>query len=367
MKLMTKSAVALLATTAVAHAGGVERSNQSVSILFEEGTYAELSFSRVVPEVSGTIGGGAVSSGDMTEGYNNYALRYRQDLTDSLSLALILENHIGADVDYPVDTGYIIAGSRAELVGDSFTVLARYEFPSNFSVYGGLRAGRASGEVLLQPSGYSLETSTETDLGYVLGVAYEIPEIALRVALTYNSEYTHDFESAEDSLLTAAQTGSFETTIPQSLMLEAQSGIAEDTLLFGSVRWVDWTAFEITPDLYTSGALAAAGIPAGSQLVSYEEDFYTVTLGVGRRFSDEWSGAVSVVWENEVNELTGNLGPTDGRIGFGLGATYTAPNGVEITGGIQYSVLGNAFTRGVGGDFRDNDLLAAGFTVGTSF
>ena len=357
MKLMTKSAVALLATTAIATAGGVERSNQSMSILFEEGTYAELSFSRVSPNVSGTAFG--ASSGDMTQGYNNYALRYRQDVTEALSFAVILDNHIGADVNYPTGTGYAAAGATAELVGNSVTALARYEFPSRFSVYGGLRLGQASGEVSLGPfaGNYTLETSTETDLGYVLGVSYEIPEIALRVNLTYNSEYTHEFDSTEFG----APTGTFETTIPQSVMLEAQSGIAEDTLLFGSVRWVDWTAFDITPATYTT-----AVVPGGA-LVSYAEDFYTVTLGVGRRFSDEWAGAASVVWENEVNELTGNLGPTDGRIGVGLGATYTAPSGVEVSGGVQYSWLGNAFTRGVGGDFTDNDFIAAGVTIGTSF
>lgn len=358
MKLMTKSAVALLATTALAQAGGVERSDQSMDILFEEGTYAELSFSRVSPSVSGTQGGGAVSSGGMTPAYNNFALRYRQDITDNLSFAFILDNHIGADVSYPAGTGYTAAGSTAELSGTSFTVLARYEFPSQFSIYGGLRAGRASGEVSLPfTGGYTLETSEETDLGYVIGAAYEIPEIALRVALTYNSEYTHEFESTEFG----AASGTFETTIPQSLMLEAQSGIAEDTLLFGSVRWVDWTAFDITPTTYTTGV-----VPGGS-LVSFADDFYTVTVGVGRRFSDEWAGAVSVVWENEVNQLTGNLGPTDGRIGLGLGGTYTMASGMEISAGVQYSVLGNATTRGLNGDFSDNDLLAAGITIGMNF
>ena len=64
-----------------------------------------------------------------------------------------------------------------------------------------------------------------------------------------------------------------------------------------------------------------------------------------------------------------NLGPTDGRIGLGIGGTYTTPEGVEISGGIQYSWLGNTITDpAVGtGTFVGNTTIAAGVTVGFSF
>lgn len=358
MKTVTTSAIALLATTAIAQAGGVERSSQSVGILFEEGTYAELSFSRVNPEVSG-IAGGVLESGNIAEGYTNYALRYRQDLTDELSMAFVLENHIGANVLYEAGTGYPIAPSSAELPATSFTGLLRYEMPSNFSVYGGVRVSQASGEVSLflptVPTTYTMSTDTTTAYGFVVGAAYEIPEIAMRVALTYNSAYTHEFTATEAGL-SAPTVTTFDTEIPQSVTLEAQSGIAEDTLLFGSIRWVDWTAFDITPTIY-GGAVGS--------LVSYEEDSITYTLGVGRRFSEEWSGAVSLVFEPETNTEGSNLGPTDGRIALGVGGTYTAPTGVEVSGGIQYSVLGNTITSV--GTFEDNTTLAAGVTIGMSF
>ncbi|MBF9033386.1 hypothetical protein HKCCE2091_03980 [Rhodobacterales bacterium HKCCE2091] len=361
MKTSIAAAAALLATTSLAQAGGIERSTQSMAILFEEGTHAELSFSRVFPSTSGTVGG-VVGSGNVSPGYNNFALRYRQDITDQLSFALIIENHIGADVSYPAGTGYPLAGTTAELRADSVTALFRYEFPSNFSIYGGARAARISGDVFLPPvgAGYTLSTDTDTALGFVAGVAYEIPEIALRVALTYNSEYTHDLAATEGGIGPLSGTSTLEVTVPQSVLLEAQTGIAEDTLLFGSVRWVDWTEFQIAPAGYTNPLVV------GAPLVEYRDDYITYTIGLGRRFSDEFSAAISASYEPEANSVRSNLGPTDGRISVGLGGTYTMANGIEIAAGVQYGTVGNV-TTSIGGDFRDNDFVAAGITFGMSF
>lgn len=366
MKSLAAASAALLATTAIATAGGIERSPQSMAILFEEGTYAELSFSYVSPDTSGTLGGGVFNSDDMTPGYTNYALRYRQDINENLSFALVLENHVGADVNYPAAAPYPLRGTQAELDGESITALLRYETPSNFSVYGGVRVARISGQVAINSEApapvlnYTLSTDTDTAYGYVIGAAYEIPEIALRVALTYNSEYTHELAATEAGIGPFSGTNPLSVTIPQSVTLEAQSGIAEGTLLFGSIRWVDWTEFQIAPVGYTNPLVV------GSPLVSYQDDFITYTLGVGRRFNDQWAGAISALYEPETNSVRSNLGPTDGRIAIGVGGTYSAPSGMEISAGVQYGVVGNV-TSSIGASFTDNDYIAAGITFGMSF
>ena len=363
MKSVRNASLALLATTAIAHAGGVERSSQSVGVLFEEGTYAELSFSFVDPTVDGIWSNGSVDTGDMAASYVNYAARYRQDITDQISFGLILENHIGANTDYPTGTNYFgVQGSSATIDGDSLTAFLRYEMPSNFSIYGGARVSRVSGEASLAPgtpSAYTLNTNTDTAFGYVIGAAYEIPDIALRVSLTYNAEYTHEFNSTENG----AATGTFETTVPRSLHLEAQTGIAEDTLLFGSVRWVEWSEFDITPFAYASNN-------SGESLINFEDDRTAYTLGVGRRFSESFSGAVSLTYEAEINKIGANLSPTDGRIGIGIGGTYTTPQGVEISGGVSYASVGNTITEhpAVGtSEFSGNSVFGAGITIGMNF
>ncbi|QXT38396.1 OmpP1/FadL family transporter [Gymnodinialimonas ceratoperidinii] len=375
----TTALAALLATTTIASAGGVERSAQSMGILFEEGAYAELSFSYADPDVSGT--GVGQDSGDIAESYVDFALRYRDDITDDLSYAIIFDRPIGADVAYGSGT-YPLAGSEGNISSEALTVALRYELDQGFSIYGGLRAVSADGNVYLTAPAalepYEMDANGSTELGYMLGAAYERPEIALRVALTYHSATNHTFEATESSPAIAGGAAlgtSFETTIPQSLTLEAQSGIAEGTLLFGSVRWVDWSEFDITPTNYNA-ATTTAGNPSGSSLVDYENDVYTYSLGIGRQLTDELSGAISVTHETSNGGYSGNLGPTDGRTAIGLALSYN-PGTFEITGGVQYSWLGDAETvlaadptTGAvlaSSSFEDNSAIGVGIRIGYSF
>jgi len=129
--MMTAASFAVTATSTFA--GGIERSSQSVGILFEEGTYGEFSYSTVSPSVSGVFGG-AVASGDMAPSYQNYSFGYKQDFGNNLSFALILDQPVGADVSYPSGTTYPFTGATATIDSHAITGLLRYKFPSNFSV-----------------------------------------------------------------------------------------------------------------------------------------------------------------------------------------------------------------------------------------
>jgi long-subunit fatty acid transport protein len=364
--LVTGCAMVALSAGA-ATAGGVERSTQSVGILFEQGRYAELSFGYFEPDVSGVtqvpVGPfpAGAPSGDMAPGYGTFALGYKQALSDTLDLAVILDQPIGADVSYPGIFGlspYPLAGTTADLQSLAVTGLLRYKLPNNVSLIGGLRAEQVKGEISIpfvgSPGpGYTLETNRDLEFGYVLGVAWEKPEIAARVALTYNSAITHTLDSVEGGPL--PQTGTFETEVPQSVNLEFQTGIAADTLLFGSVRWVEWSAFTIDPP----------GYPLATPLVSYQNNRITYSLGVGRRFNEQWSAAVTLGYEPSDGAITGNLGPTDGFSSIGLAATYTMDN-MKITAGIRYVDIGGAVTS-IGARFADNDGLGVGVRVGYSF
>lgn len=65
----TTALAALLATTSLASAGGIERNAFTTGILFEEGNYVELGFTYVDPTVSGQANApypGTPASGDMS-------------------------------------------------------------------------------------------------------------------------------------------------------------------------------------------------------------------------------------------------------------------------------------------------------------
>ena len=234
MKFFGLAATLLSASATMAAAGGLERSTFNSALLFEEGDYIELSFGAASSSVSGTLG--PFASGDMAKSYVSLGFGYKQQLNDAWSLALIIDQPVGADVAYPATAAYPFAGSTADVDSLAVTGLVKYTTPENLSFYGGLKVERLTGTVTIPFFGYSLTTDTDTSLGYVLGAAWEKPEIAARVALTYTSEITHTLASTENGL----STGTFDTTVPASLQLDFQTGVAADTLVFGSVRWVEW-------------------------------------------------------------------------------------------------------------------------------
>lgn len=349
---ITASMIATMAGGALA--GGIERSDQSVGVMFEDGGYVELSYGYVVPTVSGSVGGGAVLSGDMALSYSSFSLGIKQDINDMLSIGLIFDQPYGANVSYPAGTGYPFAGTTAELKSTAITALARYRVGERFSVLGGVRRQTFSGVASIPPvgPGYSLDATGTPGIGYLVGAAYEIPDIALRVALSYNSEISHAMTGTESGAPTA-----FDVITPQSVNLEFQSGIAADTLIFGSVRWVNWSAFDISPPTYV-------GI-TGDPLVSYANDATTYTLGVGRRFSDAFSGSVALGYEAAQGGISSNLGPTDGFFSLQAGGKYTMGN-MSISGGVRYVIIGDA-TTSIGASFIDNSAIGVGVQLGFAF
>lgn len=349
--------IALCAGSAVA--GGLDRSGQSITSIFEKGSYAELSFGSISPNVAGTStpGFGNRPSGDMASDYSQIGVAVKMNLNPSLDVALIFDQPFGADVAYPTGTGYYAQGTTATLKTSALTFVGKYTLPSNIGFLAGLRYQTFSAEASIPfIGGYRAAGEKDGGLGYLVGVSYEKPEIALRVALTYNSEIKHSLTTTEFGAL-VSQT---ELETPQSVNLEFQTGIAANTLLFGSIRWVDWSEFVINPAFY----------PPASALVSYDGDYTTYTLGVGRKFSDNWSGAVTVGYEKPIGGFSSNLGPTDGQRSVGIGATYTMDN-MKITGGVRYVDVGDTQTTLGGGaasaNFNDNHAVAIGVKVSYSF
>ncbi|WP_299498780.1 hypothetical protein [uncultured Roseobacter sp.] len=372
MKSYLTSVTVLCLATGTAHAGGIDRSGQSVDVLFEDGRYLEFSAVSVSPDLTGEARApfaNGTGSGDIAPSYFRYGAAYKADINDNWSYALILDEPFGADVDYPLGTGYFASTSDAEFTSQALTGLLRYKDDSGFSVYGGLRiqSVEANASVnFVRPVGpplfYSADADVHYGVGYVAGVAYEKPEIALRVSLTYNSEISHSVDTVENVIGVGSLSTSTEFETPQSVNLEFQTGVAADTLLFGGVRWVDWSDFALDPSLYQT-------VTGGSALLSYEEDVVTYTLGIGRRLNENWSVAASLAYEENTQNLFTNLGPADGQESISLAAIYSQGN-YEITTGLRYIRIGNT-TTGVSGtpaaNFDDNDAIALGFKVAYRF
>jgi long-subunit fatty acid transport protein len=362
------------ATSAVA--GGIERTNQTVGILFQEGRYVELSFGFVDPDVSGVATSASptpgASSGDMTDSYYLFGAAYRADINDRLSYAIIFDQPFGAATDYPAGTGYFAQGATANLDTNAVSALLKYTTPENFSVYGGLRYQTLGADAFIPyitaPAGptagvpYQVDGSRDGGVGYIIGAAYERPEIALRVALTYNSAIDHDLATTESSFLGNGVSSTTPVETPQSVNLDFQTGIAADTLLFGGIRWVDWTEFNITPQVYDS--------IIGRPLVSYSSDTTTYVIGLGRKLNETWSVSGRISYEDPTGGFSSNLGPTDGYLGGAIGVQYTQ-GPIQVSGGISYIDIGDAETQLLApvaaSNFSGNSAYGLGLRVGYTF
>ena len=368
---LASTALALVAAPAV-FAGGLERSVTNVAPLFEEGRYFEISGALAFPELSGDNGtvpaafGGPIpltgNTGDLFDNVAYFGATYKADISEKLSYALILNQPYGADTTYPLasaglpDVTAIYNGSNADVTSIALTTLLAYDVTPQIKVYGGPIIQKISPQASIAfLSNYNVEGGSDYGVGYTFGAAYSIPEIAFRAALTYRSEIEHDLDTVESSVALGINTTQTVFETPDSLTFDIQSGIAEDTLLFGQINWVDWSEFSIAPPNYIA-------LTGGRPLVSYAEDWTAYTIGVGRRFDENWAGAVSVTYEpqNDI-ELT-SLGPVDGFVRLNLGATYETED-MKISGGVSYSWLGDA-QNVLLTDYDGGDAIGIGFRIG---
>ncbi|MNE65073.1 Outer membrane protein transport protein (OMPP1/FadL/TodX) [compost metagenome] len=151
-----------------------------------------------------------------------------------------------------------------------------------------------------------------------------------------------------------------------------------DTVAFANVRWVNWKDFSVQP--YKFGQLSKVvgpivNRPNGFDLVSYADDQWTVTTGVGRKLNDKWAGNVSVGWDSGAGDPITTLGPTEGYWNVGLGLQYSPTPQTFIAGGVKYFWLGDAKAQTgaqAGSDqylaeFSDNNAIAYGLKLGYKF
>lgn len=335
MKRILMATAAMAAIGTGANAAGFDRSGQPLGFLFEKGDYAELSLGYVAPDVRRVPD----AYGDVALDYYQLGLSYKTDLNEKFSLGVQFDQPWGARINYlptlPIE---------ANLKSSAINAIGRYKFNEAFSVHGGVGVTTVGGFLRLPTTPGRLTFDSDTDINWLVGVAYEKPEIALRVALTYFSGTDHTLTS------TPALPNPNTINPPATVNLDFQTGIAKDTLLFGQIRWGNWTETAIRVN--------------ATDIVTYRNDRFSYALGIGRRFNENWSGAVTFGYEEPEGGLASALSPTDGYKSIGLAATYTMDN-LKITGGIRYVDIGDATAST--GAFQDNSAIGVGLRVGYSF
>lgn len=348
-----------------AAAGNLDRTQTPIDIIFEKGNYGEISLAYTQPSLSGRDNLGN-PIGNVAKDFGLVGGGFKLQFTDRFAIAVIYDQPYGVDVAYggnPAAT--LLGGTQAEATSDALTLLARYNVTDRVSVYGGPRVVNAKGDITLSGlgygalNGYNVKFASDQGLGYVLGAAYEIPDIAFRAALTYHSEV--DLEMSATETFPAGvpvMTGATASTLPQSVKLQVQSGVAKDTLVFGSVRWSEHSAFTLDP-------------PSPAPNLATMNDSWTYEIGVGRRFTEKFSANMTYIYEDEKgNNLVSPLAPTHGRQSLSVGGKYQVNEMLNVSGGIRYTWLGDALAAPGGiprGTFTNNDAISVGVKLGVNF
>ncbi|OLP55269.1 long-chain fatty acid transporter [Rhizobium rhizosphaerae] len=337
-----------------AQAGGLERGGYNIDLLFDPGTYAaEATTTYVSPQRkykdavdtnrlnglgSNGIGGGKTSVTDSPDYWvPRVGLKAGWEGVDCMvdySQPWGIHSKPGAD--------WVGANDNIEtkVTSDNYAATCSYKWamgPGQIRLIGGAFYQEVEGfkERLVAPDFAVPGTGVgRLDLkgdgwGWRAGVAYEIPEYAMRASLVYNSEVNlKDITGTLD--LSQVNGRVFDVygsqKMPDTLELKLQTGIAPDWLAFGSVKWTDWSQLQTIP-------FCVKGVPSCSpatQITSLDllyRDGWTVSGGIGHKFNEQWSGAVSLTWDRGTS--TGILSQTDSWT-LGTGVSYTPTKNVEF-------------------------------------
>src|SRR5690606_8561387 len=336
-----------------------------------------------------------LNADDMAESYYFANTAIKVQATDKISLGLIYDQPYGADSNYQAVGPLSIfsqgnESTSVEVKTHNITALIGYQPTENWNFYAGPVWQTVEADISLRGigygatterslSGYNIEVEQEEAFGWLAGFAYQIPEIALKAAVTYRSEIKHKAIGNETFTLQEATTiapdvivpaGTIRTLdnvgvnaiTPQSVNLDLQTGVAANTIAFANVRWVHWDQFAVTPK-YLKNA-------SGNNLIDYSDDQWSANVGAGRKFNNKWSGSASVGYDSGAGNPVTTLGPTEGYWNVGLGAQYSPAENYFIQGGVKYFWLGDATAKaGTNelGDFEDNHALGYGMKIGYRF
>ncbi len=419
LKTLVGAGCVSLAAIGTAGAGGLERGGYNIDLLFDPARFAsEASVTYVMPqrELKNVVDtdtttnfppvppGGPDPLPAGARGAGGGDLNSRPDSADDsesywvprVGIKAGIGDHVDCMADYSqpwgahTNPGLNWAGANSnietKIESDNYAATCSYKFDAGkgqLRFIGGVFYQELSGfkERLVQDfspfpfvplTGIGRIDLEGDGVGWRIGAAYEIPEIAFRASLVYNSDVdlgdvTGDVDLTEVGRGVIPVIGT--AKMPDSVEFKVQSGIAPNWLAFGSIKWVDWGQLQFVDFCATVAPDCVHGVPASGFVTSFDllyQDGWTVSGGVGHKFSDTLSGAVSIAWDRGTSTGVGTLTDTwtvsaggsytpnqniEFRLGGALGVLTSGSSGAVTRDGI---VAGNDVSYDFG-----NDLVAA--------
>ncbi|HAI55502.1 MAG TPA: long-chain fatty acid transporter, partial [Acinetobacter nosocomialis] len=174
---------------------------------------------------------------------------YNNDPTKKAVIDAAVKQGVATQVDAGIKqiNGLLGTGNtKVKVDTQNLSFVFGFQPNQNWNIYAGGVYQTVKGNVSLRGQAYSIYNGYDADIketggaGWLAGVAYQIPEIALKASLTYRSEIDHDVNIREkiptlsalsllgqDAAAAAIANSSADTTIttPQSVNFDFQTGI----------------------------------------------------------------------------------------------------------------------------------------------
>lgn len=179
-------------------------------------------------------------------------------------------------------------------------------------------------------------------IGWRAGLGYELPSSPLRLTVMYYSpiDFTaqgafHQLPVGPNAVLAMVPIHS-SASIPQIVEATLQFPVAVNWLNAISVRWADWSVWTRIPVITSA---ATGPIPAGRELAAYNaffQDGWTISNTISHQWSESLRVAMRLSWDRGVS--TGWTEHTD-TWSANFGATYKLTDNLELIGAVGVSLL----------------------------
>lgn len=341
-----------IAMPGAALAGGYDTGERDWDFLFQQQDMAfEAGMRHIHPDRVLTITGGTLgAAGQVREAapFSVYRASAAMRLGEMTRCMASYRQPFAGEADYGAAWAYSLAVVSQSFTSDDYGLTCSLGFDAGellgqgqFHLLGGISHQEIRYRLTQNagPGGFLITDVSDHSLGWRAGLAYEIPEYALRASLIYNSAIDYDM-SGTVSLTNAPGVipvaGSI--TMPQSAELKFQTGVAPGWLAFGSVKWTDWSVAE-------QMILFAGPVPASGLVLDFE-DSWTVTVGAAHQVNEWLSLAGSLTWDQ--GATSGFTSQTD-TLSLGLDAILDNGQGASLR-------LGGTIGRMSGGSFSTQFL-----------
>ena len=280
-----------------------------------------------------------VSGGDTTAAVTpnvwNYAVNAKADLTDNLSCLARIHNPGSILEQAPEDWNGRFSMVKTELTTLGFDATCAVKFMlgggQQVRFIGGGRYIEADISVdkfsrLLGAPGPAGVVLNGSGFGWRAGIAYELPQYAIRASLIYDHSIDIDATGSVNSVLPL--DGQADFTMPKGVEFRVQSGIAPRWLAFAGVKWVNWSSLD---KLTVNGSLNGNPFLEVNRLFGFK-DGWTLTAGIGHQLTDKIQIGSSITWDQGIG------GSYSDTYQWGLGGAYKINDNVtwSLGGAVVY-------------------------------